>query len=116
MRVYIAGPMTDVVNNNRPAFARAWNELIRHGFDAISPHFLESAVEIDTRPFFEPLPSLPPYSSEERFPVAEQVARRGICLPTHVGLSERTIEDVCDQLLFAVEREEELCRPAVASL
>ena len=49
MRVYLAGPMTGLPQNNREAFAYAWNKLIEEGFDAISPHFLESAIEIETR-------------------------------------------------------------------
>lgn len=49
MRVYIAGKMTGMPDNNRPAFATAWNLLMQAGVDAVSPHFLESAIEIDTR-------------------------------------------------------------------
>ena len=49
MRVYIAAPMTGHPDNNRASFAYAWNELIEAGFDATSPHFLESSIEIETR-------------------------------------------------------------------
>lgn len=49
MRVYIAGPMTGQPNNNRDAFAFAWNRLIEAGVDPVSPHFLESAIEIENR-------------------------------------------------------------------
>lgn len=49
MRVYCAGPMTGRENNNREAFSFAWNRLHEAGVDAVSPHFLESAIEIETR-------------------------------------------------------------------
>jgi hypothetical protein len=41
--------MTGYDNNNRKAFAYAWNKLVERGFDPVSPHFLESAIEIETR-------------------------------------------------------------------
>ena len=47
MRVYVAGPMTGMENNNREAFAYAWNRLLEAGVDPVSPHFLESAIEIE---------------------------------------------------------------------
>lgn len=49
MRVYIAGPMTGLPDNNRAAFAYAWNRLMEAGFDAVSPHFMESAIEVETK-------------------------------------------------------------------
>ncbi len=49
MRVYIAGPMTGYKDNNRHAFAFAWNRLMEAGFDAVSPHFMESAIEVETK-------------------------------------------------------------------
>lgn len=56
---------------------------------------------VETRPFFEPLPSLPPYESEVP-PVAAEVSRRGICLPVHVELTNNDIDYVCEQLLGAI--------------
>lgn len=48
---------------------------------------------IETRPVFYPLHVLPPYEeSRVRLPVAEQIANRGISLPTHPLLTE---EDIC---------------------
>ena len=41
--------MTNMPDNNRAAFAFAWNRLIEAGVDAVSPHFLESAIEIENR-------------------------------------------------------------------
>lgn len=48
---------------------------------------------IETRPVFYPLHVLPPYEeSRVCLPVAEQIANRGISLPTHPLLTE---EDIC---------------------
>ena len=47
---------------------------------------------IDTRPFFYPIHMMPPYMSEEKFPVAEELSRRGINLPSSVQLKEEEIE------------------------
>ncbi len=50
MRVYIAAPMSDVIeDNNRAAFVYAWGELMKEGIDAVSPHFLENVIEVKTR-------------------------------------------------------------------
>lgn len=49
MRIYIAGGMTGKPDNNRAAFSEAWNFFHRHGVEATSPHFLESAIEVETR-------------------------------------------------------------------
>lgn len=56
---------------------------------------------IETRPFFDPLPSLPPYLSRVP-PVAESVARRGLCLPTHTAMSEGDVDYVCARLVETV--------------
>ena len=51
MRVSIPGPMGKYKDEdyNRASFAFAWNHLTVAGITAISPHFLESAIEIDAR-------------------------------------------------------------------
>lgn len=57
---------------------------------------------IETRPVVHPLHTLPPYrdaSQGESFPVAEQVARCGINLPTWAGLTREDVRYVCDNLL-----------------
>ncbi len=61
------------------------------------------ATGIETRPFFEPLHTLPPYiDCEGDCPVAVSIAKRGLCLPTHTLLSDRDIDYVCDYLLGEV--------------
>ncbi len=54
---------------------------------------------IETRPFFYPLHTMPPYKSKEGFPVAEDLARRGISLPTHVGLEKKDVDRICSALI-----------------
>jgi len=57
---------------------------------------------IDTRPFFVPLHSLPPYQTgdhgADKFPETEKLARDGINLPTFGGLSDAQIEYVCQSI------------------
>lgn len=56
---------------------------------------------IETRPFFIPLHKLPPYASNETYPVAERVASRGVNLPSGPGLGASSIERVCSRVELA---------------
>src|SRR6058998_2423757 len=49
---------------------------------------------VDTRPFFHPAHTLPPYATGERLPVAEDLAARGLKLPSGVGLERAQVERV----------------------
>jgi perosamine synthetase len=56
---------------------------------------------IETRPFFYPLHTLPMYSAANEakaFPVAEDLGRRGINLPSSAMLTHDEVVYVCDQL------------------
>lgn len=56
---------------------------------------------IETRPFFRPIPSLPPYYESDyqvKYPVACELYRRGICLPTHVNLTVQDVDYICEML------------------
>ena len=56
---------------------------------------------IETRPFFHPLHTLPMYresSSGREFPVAEDLARRGINLPSSATLTREQVARVCAAL------------------
>ncbi|MCW3132482.1 MAG: DegT/DnrJ/EryC1/StrS family aminotransferase [Candidatus Methanospirare jalkutatii] len=46
---------------------------------------------IETRPFFVPMHLLPIYNSNERLPIAEELAKKGINLPSSVTLTEDII-------------------------
>jgi perosamine synthetase len=57
---------------------------------------------IETRPIVHPLHTLPPYRAatrDERFPVAEAIARSGINLPTWAGLTRAQVHVVSEALL-----------------
>jgi perosamine synthetase len=65
---------------------------------------------IDTRPFFIPLHTMPPFkmasrARKERLPVTEQVSQRGMNLPTYPGLLDENVARVCDAI-------QQLQRPA----
>jgi len=60
------------------------------------------AQGIDSRPFFHPIHTLPPYqavAAGQSFPVAERLARQGINLPSAPTLTEAQIERICNVLL-----------------
>ncbi|MDI6639939.1 MAG: DegT/DnrJ/EryC1/StrS family aminotransferase, partial [Methanocellales archaeon] len=50
--------------------------------------------EIDSRPFFHPMHTMPPYKSDERLPIAEELSRKGISLPSAVSLKREEIEKI----------------------
>jgi perosamine synthetase len=56
---------------------------------------------IETRPFFYPLHTLPMYREENEdksFPVAEDLGRRGVNLPSSASLTREDVAYVCDHL------------------
>ena len=57
------------------------------------------AAGVDSRPFFHPLHTMPPYQTGLCLPVCEDVAARGINLPSSPGLSDEQIGYICDALL-----------------
>ena len=53
---------------------------------------------IDTRPFFYPMTAMPPYKSDESFPVADDLSRKGINLPSSVKLTEDEIRKIAETI------------------
>ena len=52
---------------------------------------------IETRPVFYPVHSMPMYSQRfQRHPVAEDIAWRGINLPSYPALTEDSVKEICD--------------------
>ena len=49
---------------------------------------------IDTRPFFYPIHVIPPHKNNEKFPIAEEISRKGINLPSGVSLTENEIKQI----------------------
>ncbi len=50
---------------------------------------------IETRPAFHPVHKMPMYDHQEIFPVAEDLALRGINLPSYPGLSAQDVQEIC---------------------
>jgi perosamine synthetase len=56
---------------------------------------------IDARRLYYPTHQLPPFEESMRhrsFPVADDLAARGVCLPTWSGLERADVRYICDQL------------------
>jgi len=58
---------------------------------------------IDTRPFFLGMHEQPVFHKmglfkEERYPVAEKIARQGLYLPSGLGLTEKEIRHICEAI------------------
>jgi dTDP-4-amino-4,6-dideoxygalactose transaminase len=53
---------------------------------------------IDTRPFFYPMHVMPPYKNNEEFTVAEGISRKGINLPSGVGLTKEDVERIVNEI------------------
>jgi perosamine synthetase len=54
---------------------------------------------IDTRPVFYPIHTLPMYHCGQHLPVAEEIGRKGINLPSGATLSPEQVDQVCDAVL-----------------
>ena len=53
---------------------------------------------IDTRPLFYPIHQMPPYKEKNKYPISEDISRRGISLPSSVKLKKEEIEYICNEL------------------
>jgi len=77
-----------------------YSVLVRDEFplsrDALIDRLREA--QIDSRPFFHPIHSLPPYRVNRSFPIAERLSRQGINLPSAVSLSEGDIRRVVEAI------------------
>ena len=54
---------------------------------------------VDTRPFFRAIHTMPCHYRERSLPVAENLAARGINLPSSVKLTEEQIDYICQQII-----------------
>ncbi|MER7416145.1 DegT/DnrJ/EryC1/StrS family aminotransferase [Micromonospora peucetia] len=58
---------------------------------------------VETRPFFVPIPELPPYAHcAGQHPVSTDLARRGINLPTYAGLTETDVKTIVERVREAL--------------
>jgi len=53
---------------------------------------------IETRPFFYPIHTMPPYKNDENFPVAEKLSKEGINLPASVKLKTESIKKITKKI------------------
>lgn len=67
-----------------------------------------TARNIESRPFFQPLNTLPPYRGcRGTTPVAEELGRRGLNLPSSASLSDEDVVSVCEAI-SSLHREHRL--------
>jgi len=50
---------------------------------------------VDTRPMFYPIHILPPYQSDNKYPVAEGLSSKGFSLPSSPSLTNKDIDYIC---------------------
>ena len=103
------GEVADTRHSFWMCSALAADELTR---DALRAHLRASGIE--TRPTFHPAHTMPVFRSEQRFPVAESIGRRGFSLPSYPALTEEIVDRVCCsiQQFYAVNRMALLARAA----
>jgi perosamine synthetase len=63
------------------------------------------ARKVETRPVFYCASEMPMYATGERFPVAEDIARRGVSLPSYPALTEQDIQRVVRTVTSALEEQ-----------
>jgi perosamine synthetase len=64
--------------------------------DALRAHLRRACIE--TRPAFHPAHTMPVFFSEESYPVAEDISRRGFNLPSYPALTEELVDQVCSSI------------------
>lgn len=82
------------------------------GFDAV--RFAQKLKEkgVETRPFFLGMHEQPVFQNmglfrDEKYPVAERLARQGLYLPSGLTLTEEQMEKVCGVIIKVLTREKE---------
>lgn len=66
---------------------------------------LMSDKGIDTRPVFYCAHQMPMYATGQSLPVAEEISRRGISLPSYPGLADDDVARVADALRLAIRAQ-----------
>ena len=107
---------SDKLSNNNIAKAKAFikakipeaipvalSSKDNNGFDAEEIIKILSKNEIGCRPFFYPMHLQPVFNkiglfNNEKYPVAENIAKKGFYLPSGLALTETQIHRVCDIL------------------
>jgi perosamine synthetase len=63
------------------------------------------ATGVETRPVFFPAHHMPMYRQDAHFPIAEDIAARGISLPSFPALSDDELDRVCQALKSALRKQ-----------
>ncbi|MBP0444391.1 DegT/DnrJ/EryC1/StrS family aminotransferase [Roseomonas sp. SSH11] len=63
------------------------------------------AVGVETRPVFYPAHHMPMYRREEHFPIAEDIAARGLSLPSFPALTDGELARVCEALVNSLRQQ-----------
>lgn len=79
--------------------------LLPPGLDRYSVMRFMADRGIDSRPVFYCAHHMPMYREETRFPVAEDIAARGISVPSYPALTDDQVRLVCETIRQAVEVE-----------
>lgn len=74
--------------------------LIEDGFPLFRDGLIDRLEEegVETRPFFYPIHTLPMYNHNERFQVSEEIARKGINLPSSANLRREDVETIIEKI------------------
>lgn len=82
-----------------------YSALLPSGVDRDRVMLLLAEEGIETRPFFYPLHEMPPYRADaSRFPVASDLARRGVTLPSFYAMGLDDVVAVVEALRDATAR------------
>lgn len=77
-----------------------YSVLINDNFDISRDELIERLKEreIETRPFFYPVHFMPMYRTKDMFPIAEELSRNGICLPSSVNLTAEQVKYIVETI------------------
>ncbi|TKJ17310.1 aminotransferase DegT [Candidatus Woesearchaeota archaeon B3_Woes] len=53
---------------------------------------------VDTRPFFYPINTMPPYKNDEKFPISKELSKKGLNLPSSTLLDEKDIKRIVETI------------------
>lgn len=82
-----------------------YSVLLPSGVDRDRVMQLLGEEGIETRPFFYPLHEMPPFRADaSRYPVATDLARRGVTLPSFYGMGEADVVTVVEAVREAIGR------------
>ena len=85
-----------------------WLTSIRLRAAEMRPHIRDRLISllrsdgIDTRPFFYPMHSMPPYATGNPFPVADMIASSGLNLPSSPRLTRDDVQIIAASIRFHV--------------